>query len=218
MKLLPLHKLSSTGLSYVKDIYDEAFPAWEREDFDELLGRGADHDIKQYACVVDEAILGLATLSSLRSIGWDFLEYFALAQDCRGRGIGSQFWSHINAQVASPVVLEVEHPEQSGLTTADVTIRQARIRFWNRAGFNELPVPNYLVPRADDENNEVFEPLILMSNVPPIHPLCSAVALTAALYAEGYGLSDADERAVASQRATGNILGAASKNVSSCET
>lgn len=218
MQLLPLHELSANDLSVVQEIYDEAFPAWEREDFEQLLERGADDGVDQFAFVFEERIVGLATLSPLRSVGWTFLEYFALAQSCRGQGLGSKFWSRIVARLDSPVVIEVEHPTQTGITADEISARQARIRFWHQAGFTELPVPNYLVPRADDENNEVFEPLILMSNVQPIHPLCSAVALTAALYAEGYGLDDAEERAAASQRKTETILGAASKNISSRET
>lgn len=198
MQLISLRDLGPVDLSHVRDIYDESFPAWEREDFTQLLERGSDNGVQQYACLVEDRIVGLAALSPLLSVGWNFLEYFALAQNYRNQGLGGRFWTRINARLSNPVVIEVEHPAQPGITADEVSIRQFRIHFWRRAGFNVIPVPNYRVPRADG-NSEHFEPLILMSNTPPMKPLCSSVALTAALYAEGYGLADAQQRAVESQ-------------------
>lgn len=198
MQLFSFRELCSDDLAFVRNIYEQAFPAWEREDFAQLLSRGTDDGVQQYACVVEEQIIGLATLSPLWSVRWNFLEYFALAQNCRSQGLGSRFWNRIEARIENPVVIEVEDPAQSGLTAEEVSTRQARIRFWRRAGFDEIPVPNYRVPRADGDS-EHFEPLLLMSTMPPVPPLCSPETLTAALYSEGYGLADAQQRAAASQ-------------------
>lgn len=198
MKLLPLRNLRPLDLSRARDIYDESFPAWEREDFEQVLERGTDEGVQQYVCVVEDQIVGLATLSPLRSVGWHFLEYFALARDSRSQGLGSRFWSCIAARLDSPVVIEVEHPTQPGITADEILIRLSRIRFWQRAGFTEIPAINYRVPRFDGRN-EHFEPLLLMSTMPPLPPLCSSENLISALYAEGYCLADAQQRAVASQ-------------------
>lgn len=189
MELLPLRDIGPVSLACVKEIYEEAFPAWEREDFEQLLVRGADEGSQQYACFIEDQVVGFATISILQSVGWNFLEHFALAQDYRSKGLGSRFWSHIYALLKSPVVIEVESPEQPGIHADEVCIRQDRIRFWRRAGFDQIPVPNYRVPRSD---NGDFELLLLMTNMPPVR---SPEALTAALYAEGYGLVDAQKLA-----------------------
>lgn len=197
MKLLLFRELCPVGLSCVKSIYEESFPAWEREDFAQLLERGSDNGVQQFACVVEDRIVGLAALSSLRSVDWNFLEYFALARQYRSRGLGSLFWTCIRTRLENPVVIEVEHPTQPGITADEVSIRQARIRFWKRGGFTEIPVSNYRVPRFDG-THEKLEPLLLMSTAPLVPPLCSSETLMTALYAEGYGLADAQERAEAS--------------------
>lgn len=176
----------------MREIYEEAFPAWEREDFEELLHRGINRDNQQLACIVGQQIVGFATLSILHSIEWNFLEYFALDPSLRGQGLGSELWTMIKTRLHGPVVIEVEHPEQFGASDTEISIRQDRIRFWLHAGFNEIPIPNYCVPRADSQH---FEPLILMTNTPPVPPLCSPQSIVAALYAEGYDLEDAQERA-----------------------
>ena len=191
MRVIPFADLAPEDLDRARQIYEGSFPAWEREDFGGLLARGADDGVVQLACSVGGSVVGIAALSALESVGWAFLEYFALAPGMRGQGLGSTFWPRVRGQVEGPVVLEVEHPEQPGIGPDELAIRLARIRFWQRMGFERLQVPAYLVPRMDSRD---LAPMLVMATQAPKAPLMLE-ALIAALYAEGYGLSDADQRA-----------------------
>jgi hypothetical protein len=197
MQIVSFRELNSSSLCRIREIYENSFPIWEREDFDELLSRGVDEDSKQFACTVNQRIIGFATASTLQTVGWSFLEYFALDHNSRGRGLGIEFWDQIKNQLNKPIVIEVEHPEQSEISEDELRTRQSRISFWRRVGFKEIAVPNYRVPRAD---TGVFEPLLLMSSAPLDAMLCSPRALITALYSEGYELPAAQQLADTAMR------------------
>lgn len=56
-----------------------------------------------------------------------FLDYFAVDQKLRGQGIGSAFFRSVIEQAQTPVLLEVELPEDQ--------LKTRRIQFYERLGF-----------------------------------------------------------------------------------
>ena len=89
-----------------RQLYERAFPADERRDFDLLLDIFAKSD------------------------GWDdfvYGEHFAVEEAMRGRKIGEQVLRHFIALTSKPVVIEVEPP-----VAGDIT--EKRVRFYERNG------------------------------------------------------------------------------------
>ena len=79
-------------------------------------------------------------------IGGDcLLDYFAIAEDRRGEGLGSLFLGQLAEcmQGVSCVVCEVENPEASE-NEDDRKRRERRLRFYIRNGFRETPLTSVL--------------------------------------------------------------------------
>lgn len=194
-----LKDLPDAGRDRVRAIYEEAFPARQREPFAELAAASTDGEPCALAGIQDGQPVGLASFSSLHSIGWRFLEYFAVDAGRRGAGLGRALWKAAAAAVRGgdddprPVVFEVEDPAEPGIGAAERAARERRIRFWGHVGARPLPVEGYVVPNIDGSG---VEPMLLMW-VPPspadADPDGAALlALVLALYRHGYGLDDDD--------------------------
>lgn len=111
-----------------RQLYERAFPADERRDFDLLLDIFAKSDGKFKVLVVkddDGAFAGFLTFWE-----WDdfvYGEHFAVEEAMRGRKIGEQVLRHFIALTSKPVVIEVEPP-----VAGDIT--EKRVRFYERNG------------------------------------------------------------------------------------
>lgn len=88
--------------------------------------------------------------------GWCFIEHFAIAADQRGKNMGSRVITQLSNN--HKILLEVEPPESQD------AIR--RISFYERAGFNLLPVP-YQQPSYI--HSHISYPMRLMSNKLMVH-------------------------------------------------
>jgi len=193
LKYVIFSNLTGTQRDAVQAIYEEAFPAWERMPFDNLIRRNNDQSRLQLAMIQGEGVLGLAVASRLRAVPWTFLEYFAVSRAWRNQGLGGVLWDAMIRRLgkqAFPMVLEVEPPEEEPPRSPGRTIRERRIEFYRRRGANRLDVPNYRVPHQSDEGTDKLALLAV--------PLEGARAptngglrdLVRSLYVEGYGLPD----------------------------
>ena len=81
----------------------------------------------------------------VRTGGDCLLDYFAIAEDRRGEGLGSLFLRQLAEcmQGISCVVCEVENPEASG-NEEDRKQRERRLRFYLRNGFRESALTSVL--------------------------------------------------------------------------
>lgn len=187
-----LSDLSDQQRAAVQAIYEEAFPAWEREPFDDLIKSAMHRSRVQLAMLDGSDVVGLATASRLRSVPWSFLEYFAITRNRRSQGLGGHLWDAVVAELgadAFPMVLEVERPEDEPNGSAEHRIRERRIEFYGRRGARRLNVPAYRVPYLTGEGIGQFALLA----VPPVGELSpsgeSLRELLIALYVDGYGLA-----------------------------
>lgn len=185
-----LASVAAEVVDRVRAIYEEAFPAHQREPFEDIAALARDGDAIAVAGMRDGDPVGLAFLTRLDGVGHYFLEYFAVAADRRGGGIGQALWRAVATTLdPRPVVLEVEDPAEPGIDVAEAAQRERRVRFWEKVGARMLPVADYLVPRLGEDG---VEPLLLMwiAGAPgAVAPAGGELGrLVVALYVDGYGL------------------------------
>jgi GNAT superfamily N-acetyltransferase len=190
-----LRDLDDQQRATMRSIFEEAFPVWEREPFDDLIGREAAGAVTPVVMVDDGQPAGLAVTSRLDVVQWSYLEYLAVAADRRGQGLGGLLWrAMIQDLVARDqpgrVVLEVEAPAGVAEASPAFRLRERRIRFYQRLGAGLLPVRDYVVPRLDGVAGS--HPMLLLwaaiaEGVAPPSP-AELVSLLPAVYAAGYGL------------------------------
>lgn len=90
----------------------------------------------QYVCIVlDEGgILAYAAFIYHNATGSVLLDYFAVAKDLRGSGIGSRFLAMLQEYWDKDgIILECEAPE-SATNAEETSIRNRRIAFYERGG------------------------------------------------------------------------------------
>ncbi len=144
MRLVAADSLGAADLELVQEIYEDGFPPHLRASFTSLL---QDHAF----VLVDEAPVGLAVVRPLATTGWVFLRYFVAGS--RGRGVGSQLWSHLTRAMGEAgytrMVHDVEDPDEPDIEPDEVVVRNRRIVFYERNGALLLPVESYLPPHGD---------------------------------------------------------------------
>lgn len=184
--------LSDGQRAAVQAIFEEAFPAWERVPFEELIEGDSDPARVQLAMVDDGAVLGLAVASRLKALPWSFLEYFAITRQRRSQGLGGELWDglirHLGAS-AFPMVLEVEPPELAPAGSAERVTRERRIEFYRRRGAVRLDVPTYRVPHLSGGGGTGELALLAVPMADDSLPSGDELRdLVQTLYVEGYGL------------------------------
>ncbi|WP_300461162.1 GNAT family N-acetyltransferase [uncultured Nocardioides sp.] len=140
-------EVDTAQLAVVRAIYEDAFPADLRADFDSLL------DDRLVVRVAEGgAPEGLAVLRPLGGTGWVFLRYYAVG--VRGGGVGTAMLGELAALLTdegcSLLVWDVEDPDEPGLAAHEVEEHRRRIAFYERAGGLLLPVRDYAPPHGDD--------------------------------------------------------------------
>ena len=109
----------------VEALLEEAFPAEERRDMEEvrqLLGKTS---LELLTLEEEDRVQGLLMLWNLE--GLMFLENFAVDAGLRGRGIGARMLEYVWEHWKKPMLLEVEPPEGD--------MQRRRIGFYERNGF-----------------------------------------------------------------------------------
>lgn len=137
----------------VKELYLDAFPSNERRDFDEFLRLLDDKSVPFSVSVLEEdgEFAGFLTFWA-----WDdfrYFEHFAVAPEKRNGGKGGAFLRMMVENASTPVVLEVELPED------EMAVR--RIGFYRRNGFHLWDNVPYLQPSYGEGREPV--PLCLMT-------------------------------------------------------
>ena len=99
-------------------IYVSSFPAPERGDFDELMDEIARGTRLLFAALAGNNLVGFAVTLRLKPTDIHALEYLAVEQASRNRGIGARLLRHAGETLkanshASAIILEVE-PDDEG--------------------------------------------------------------------------------------------------------
>jgi GNAT superfamily N-acetyltransferase len=205
-----LRDLDDRQLDAVRSVFEEAFPPWQREPFDDLVAREKAGHATTVIVMDSGQPLALAVTSCLASVRWSYLEYFAVAVDHRDRGVGGQLWRAMGRDLvarAQPgrLVLEVEDPAGAAEDSAARRKRERRIGFYQRQGARFLPARNYAVPHLDGADGS--EPMLLLwaaiadGALPPSPSELST--LLPAVYAAGYELPANHTLVLAALRASG---------------
>jgi len=152
MKYLPIKNDADPLISFVKELYEGAFPQKERRKW-ELLARmiGTVPEMRLQVIMEEEKPIGFMTIWKLKD--WCFLEHFAISPAERGKKHGEQVM--LDFIKDSRVLLEVEPPVSEDATR--------RINFYKRAGLVCLSFP-YLQP-SYKKTGRPYK-MVLMSNVP----------------------------------------------------
>ncbi|MFI3327937.1 MAG: GNAT family N-acetyltransferase [Rikenellaceae bacterium] len=153
------HRITSNGDRYFApawELYLAAFPQMERRSL-ELHKEALSFEKFHADAIVDGGeFIGLL-------FWWDFgsmryIEHLATDPKLRGGGYGAKIMQQFMNEYSSPVILEVERPEDE--------IKQRRIGFYERLGF-ALNMHNYSQPSYNAKSDERL-PLLLMSYPKPI--------------------------------------------------
>ena len=165
----------SVELVDVRYIYEESFPLDERRDYTKLVELLLRNDtfILEAICSEDK-VVGMLSLWNLE--GWLFIEHFAIAPACRGRGIGREVIQAFIEGANHPIVLEVEPPTDE--------YSRRRIDFYRGLGFVLHDTYRYIQP-SYDEDREAVE-LRLMTYGAPLN--CNLDALARMLHGSVYGV------------------------------
>lgn len=194
----------------MRSIFEEAFPVWEREPFDDLMGREAAGRVTAIVMVDGGQPVALAVTSCLDFVQWSYLEYLAVAADHRGQGVGGHLWRAMVRDLAvrdqpRRVVLEVEDPAGVPEGSPEFRQRERRIRFYRRQGARLLPARDYVVPRLDSVPGSHPMLLLWAAITGDVRPPGAAdlISLLPAVYAAGYGLRADHPLVLAALRGSG---------------
>lgn len=197
LKFADLRTLDTERRGRVREIYEEAFPASEREPFEQVVQLAEQgHRIAVVATERDVPV-AFAVASRLVSVGLTFVEYMAVESGRRGGGYGTAMLRHflrvLTDRGESPrLILEVEDPEEPRITSAERLERLRRVRFYERSGAELMAVSDYRVPMFGGTGTQ---PMRLMyadvGTGPRRAPTAEeAERMVGALYLDGYGLPD----------------------------
>lgn len=176
-------------------LYDEAFPAEEREPREVISRSVASGTGVAVRARLNDTTVGLATTHLLPSARAVFLVYIATDRVLRGQGTGAvlfeQTWSASVARaqqmgwVPGTYVWEVDDPAKAK-TPEEEHRRERRIGFFRRLGGQVLPGP-YLQPPVDGVQPV---PMLLMTRVVPGAESPTPAHLIRTIYYEKYGAAN----------------------------
>lgn len=139
-------------LDLVQTWYEEAFPAEERREFDDLLALLPCPAMHLCVLMHQQEPVGFIIFWQWPDNGIIFIEHFAIDPARRGQQLGQQALEQVLTLPADYVILETELPTDS--------IHQRRINFYERQGFITSPFP-YAQPPYRPENAPI--PMKLLS-------------------------------------------------------
>jgi GNAT superfamily N-acetyltransferase len=173
-------------------IYEESFPAGERDDTSSLLASIAAGERVCDLAVDGAELLGFAVTLALEDVDVVLLEYLAVDRTLRNGGVGRRLLEHLRAQLSVPgMLLEVEPPEDA--TGADAELRRRRIGFYERNGAVVIEgAAGYRAPRSDAAGAYSYV-LMWLGISEPAPPQGAYLAdCVSAVLTQSYGLDVAD--------------------------
>ncbi len=175
-KLVRVSVEDTDSLAYIRAVYEYSFPEDERRDFDKVKELLKENGAFRLALIKNgEMPVGLFAYWQWPDLR--YVEHFAVDRNCRGGGIGAEILRTFVEMADTPVVLEVEHPDDE--------ICSRRIRFYERQGFVLHPDFDYVQPPYDVTKKPLH--LYLMTYGVPDFPDC-CLEIEKRLHTQVYGV------------------------------
>jgi GNAT superfamily N-acetyltransferase len=207
------HDSPSESISgQIQRIYTEAFPPGQRTDYGALIAAVAEGSRLLFTAQEDGQFLAFAITTPLPGTDIHCLEYFAVRQGERGRGIGARLLGAVLSDLhatehASGLILEVE-PEQEGSEPERET-RRARVAFYRRNGaYSVQDVEHFLAPDLLIDGAVIEMKLMWLpaDGAPASLSSAELYACICGIYSQCYGLPLDDPRVEATLRSYGRTV------------
>lgn len=156
MKVARCERLSPDVAKQFSSIYEASFPPAERDDTGQLIASIEAGERSCYLASLDGSVVGLAVIFPLDGVGIAFLEYMAVDETHRDRGIGSAMLVSLHEQLneARGIVLEAERAQDAD--GDERRLRERRIAFYVRNGYVEVEcAPHYRAPDLEQDDATV---------------------------------------------------------------
>jgi hypothetical protein len=152
--------------SEVYEIYCEAIPSSERKSFEQLRRMQQASNYKIFIARNSADILGFTILYILEQSRLVLLEYMAVSQLHRGKGIGGQLFQYsmnqvLDASEAGTLLIEVDSDRPS-CPEPDREGRQRRVDFYRRLGCQRIEGLSYILPLETDTKPPEMDLLVFM--------------------------------------------------------
>lgn len=143
-KILPPH----IGFQQAMAIYEQSLPSNERQPNSVIEDRLNQGLCTLYGVMEGNAVIGMMVIWIFEDTPFTFLDYLAVHQDYRGKGIGEFCMQKIREEFAKmnkSMLIEVEDPDFG----EDRVTKIRRIRFYEKCGSKWLVNTPYIIPPLD---------------------------------------------------------------------
>jgi len=133
-----IHDFENEIEQQISQIYTTSFPPSEKMKFSEIVATVIRGDRFLFIAEEKDRVLGFALVKPLSIVGVFLLEYMAVAENSRSKGIGTVLLQHVvrilrsNNESAKGILLEVEPID--GNNAEEMLLRERRIRFYHQNG------------------------------------------------------------------------------------
>jgi ribosomal protein S18 acetylase RimI-like enzyme len=190
-------RLDPKQVEQFRAIYVDSFPASERADFDELVNDIANGTRPLFTATVGKNLVGFAVTLHLAPTDIYVLEYLAVEQASRNRGIGEKLLRRagevlrVNSH-ASAIILEVESEDEGKAEERQLRVR--RIEFYRRIGAKMVDCARgYRAPNLAGPGTVPYRLMWLALAEQAVVPTGTRLKdCITALYIQSYGLSPDD--------------------------
>ena len=138
---------TKTEFKAALEIYEYSFPNNEKQSQETIIKRLISGQEKLIVGKLNEDVVAIAFLFDLVNTNFLVLDYFAISEKLRGRGLGSYFFKYLNVTNKSNnknLILEVDHP------SIGTEIDKRRVTFYKKNGAKILKGIPYILPPLDD--------------------------------------------------------------------
>lgn len=178
-------------LDEVFKIYQNSFPANERQTLETLKIRLKEKKEVLFAAKINNEMVGIGFLFNLLGSDFLLLDYLAVKQNYRGKQIGEALFSHLKNYARlqkKHLLMEVDDPEFGD----DKPYRVKRLAFYQKNGAFWLKDIKYILPALDGTNPTEQILMLVPQNSKSEFSGEEIKDLVKRLYAELYGISGED--------------------------
>lgn len=147
-------------LKQVQEIYEGAFPANEKQKFATIVERICTHKEFLYVLKNDDEVVAFALIYSLEITGYLLLDYLAIKDSARNRGLGTKLLVELKNLLLGKnvsLILEVDDPNFG----EDKELKNRRLGFYKKNNVKEVSHFNYILPPLSGKH-PTFQKLLII--------------------------------------------------------